>query len=121
MTRTRIGTIHDLQPGETKVVQAEGRSMLLARVGSQYYAVENRCSHLPLPLSGGKLEECVITCPFHNSRFDVRTGENLDWVTGVVGIKTPGWSRRLLALGRQPQGLKRATVVAEADDLFLEW
>lgn len=120
MNRTRIGSINDLQPGETKVVQVDGKGILLARVDNGYYAVENRCSHLPLPLSGAKLDECVLTCPFHNSRFDVRTGENIDWVTGVAGIRTPAWSRRILALGRQPQGLKCFSVVAESGALYLE-
>jgi hypothetical protein len=29
----------------------------------------------------------IITCPFHGSKFDMCTGENLDCVTGIAGTK----------------------------------
>ena len=28
------------------------------------------------PLGHGKLEGCVVTCPWHGWQYDVRTGEN---------------------------------------------
>jgi nitrite reductase/ring-hydroxylating ferredoxin subunit len=27
------------------------------------------------PLAEGKLEECIVQCPWHGSRFDTRNGE----------------------------------------------
>ncbi len=38
--------------------------------------MENRCSHDDGPLAEGTLHEneCLIECPRHGSRFDLRTG-----------------------------------------------
>jgi len=36
-------------------VKAEGREILLARVGGKYYATDHRCSHKRGKLSQGKL------------------------------------------------------------------
>ena len=47
-----------------------------------------------------------MQCPWHNSRFEVCTGTNKDWVTGVAGKDTPAWSRKLIGLGRKPADLK---------------
>jgi nitrite reductase/ring-hydroxylating ferredoxin subunit len=71
--------------------------------------VLDKCPHAGLSLTKGPrgtYDDGVITCPWHNSKFDVCSGENLDWVPGVAGVKVPQWSRRLLALGKQPTGLQ---------------
>jgi 3-phenylpropionate/trans-cinnamate dioxygenase ferredoxin subunit len=59
-------------------VYPKGLSILLLRVGGELYAVANKCAHMACPLEGGKLEGAIITCPCHDWRFDVRTGELLD-------------------------------------------
>ncbi len=38
-------------------------------------AVENACPHQGYPLSQGSLHECVLTCTWHNFKFDLRTGK----------------------------------------------
>jgi nitrite reductase/ring-hydroxylating ferredoxin subunit/uncharacterized membrane protein len=38
------------------------------------YAMADRCSHRGGPLSNGDVEGDCITCPWHKSQFDVRTG-----------------------------------------------
>ena len=69
---------------------------------------------------GKRYSDGVIQCPWHNSRFVVRTGENLDWVGGLAGRSVPGWSRRVLAAGRQPAPLHTYPVVLEGDDVLVE-
>ena len=46
----------------------------LFRVGSEIYAMENRCPHADSPLSEGVLSGPVVTCAAHGWEFDVRTG-----------------------------------------------
>ena len=47
-------------------------------------------SEVPTHRPGGlRYEDGVVQCPWHNSRFDVCTGENLDWVTGFAGHQVP--------------------------------
>ena len=53
-----------------------GARICVVRDGSEVYAFADRCPHRDFPLSGDDLvEPCVIECPWHGARFDVRTGE----------------------------------------------
>ena len=59
----------------------------------------------PLPHEGAggtKYEHGQVVCPWHNSRFDLASGANLDWAPGFAGRDLPRWSRKLIALGRKP-------------------
>lgn len=47
------------------------------RLGGGLVAVEDRCPHAGSTLSGGPLEDGVVTCPAHGSRFDAATGERM--------------------------------------------
>ena len=48
------------------------------------------------------------------------TGRNLDWVQGVVGVKLPEWSRRIVALGKEPTPIQSFKVTEEDGRLFVE-
>ena len=102
----------------------EGTTLLVARDEEGLCAVNNRCPHLGLSLTSGpggkRYEDGVIQCPWHNSRFVVRTGENLDWVAGVGGRSVPRWSRRVIAAGRKPAPLHTYPVVIDGEDVLVE-
>ena len=115
-----IGQVTEFPAGKAKVVQVEGTAIVVNHVNDKFYAVENRCPHLGLPLGANKVAGTVITCPFHGSKFDMCIGENLDWVTGFAGAKLPDWSRKLLAMGRKPAPIKTFRVLAEGNQLFIE-
>ncbi len=102
------------------VFNVEGTAILVAKTEQGFYAISNKCPHMGLPLAGGKVEGNTITCPFHGSRFDLGSGENLDWVQGVAGVKLPEWSRRLIAMGKQPNPVTTYPVVIEGDKLYVE-
>lgn len=40
-----------------------------------FHAVDNRCPHEGYPLASGDLKGCVLTCAWHNWKFDARSGE----------------------------------------------
>jgi nitrite reductase/ring-hydroxylating ferredoxin subunit len=115
-----IGKVNDFVDESARVVNAEGTAMVVARVGDEFCAVLNKCPHLGLPLTAGKVKDGTITCPFHSSVFDMCSGENKDWVRGVGGIKMPEWSRRLLAMGKTPGPVKTFQVRVEGEDVFVE-
>jgi len=118
--RVLVGKATDFLDGKLKAVDVNGTSIVIARTGAGLCALRNQCSHLPLPIAGGKLEGDTLTCPWHNSSFDVCTGENRDWVKGVAGITMPGWSRKLIAFGKQPKGIQAYTVIEEDGQVFVE-
>lgn len=118
--RIAIGKADTFPEGVLKKVDADGRSIVVARTEDGFCALRNQCSHMPLPIAGGKLEGKTITCPWHNSQFDICTGENLDWVRGMAGIRMPGWTRKLLALGKKPQGITAYAVTEENGELYVD-
>ena len=115
--QTQLGSIKDFPLDRPTAVTIDGETYLVIRTSQspdEVCIVRDRCPHAGLSLSRGPrggYEDGVITCPWHNSRFDVCTGENLDWTPGVAGIPAPKWSRRLIAMGKSPAPL---TVLASS-------
>lgn len=105
MKQIEVARAGDVKENQALGVNAAGTPVLLTRVNGQVKAVSSKCPHLGLSLARGKLEGGSITCPFHGSRFDVCTGANLDWCNAVVGIPVPGWTSRLIAMGKKPAAL----------------
>lgn len=61
-----------------KLVRKDGRQVLLIEAGEDVFAIANRCPHEGYPLSEGTLgPDCVLTCNWHNWKFDLRTGAAL--------------------------------------------
>ena len=49
-----VSKVDELKDGTMKAVNATGREISLARVGDEYYTVDNRCPHMGAELSKGK-------------------------------------------------------------------
>jgi nitrite reductase/ring-hydroxylating ferredoxin subunit len=109
MSDVAVGPLDDFVDGELKAIEVEGHSLIAARVGSEVHVAANKCPHLGFSLTKGpaglRFSDGVVTCPWHNSTFNVCTGENLDWVSGFAGHDIPKWSRAMVRLGRKPRGL----------------
>ncbi|HSG89624.1 MAG TPA: Rieske 2Fe-2S domain-containing protein [Pseudomonadales bacterium] len=73
----QVGAAAALRDGATLVATARGWSLLLLRDGDAVHAVENRCTHAATRLDTGRLKRCVISCPLHGARFDLRDGSVL--------------------------------------------
>ena len=102
MSQTEVAKSAQIREGEVHVASASGRSIALTRVQGTVQAFENKCPHLGLALSRGKIEGTSTTCPWHGSRYDMCTGKNLDWVNSFIGIPMPSWTHSMIALGKQP-------------------
>jgi 3-phenylpropionate/trans-cinnamate dioxygenase ferredoxin component len=74
---TRLCSRDDLQPGHAKRFDAAGLRIALVRIGDEYFAVGDRCSHEDYSLADGEVwpDECELECAKHGSTFDLRTGE----------------------------------------------
>ncbi|WP_165074032.1 non-heme iron oxygenase ferredoxin subunit [Paludisphaera rhizosphaerae] len=70
----KIAEASELAPGDRKVVEVDGRDVALFRIGDEYYAIDDVCTHDGGPLADGELDGTCIECPRHGARFDVRTG-----------------------------------------------
>ncbi len=71
-------SLADLVEKEKAVVRHDGRQILLVHSEAGVFACANRCPHEGYPLSEGTLTEgCVLTCNWHNWKFDLATGRTL--------------------------------------------
>jgi glycine betaine catabolism B len=71
----KVAETKDIQTSQMKEVQIDGQDVCIANVDGKYYAIGNVCTHEGGPLADGVLEGYEVECPWHQSRFDVRTGE----------------------------------------------
>lgn len=60
------------------VVRAGGHDFAVFNVAGEFRVLDNACPHSGGPLGRGTLVAGMVTCPWHFSAFDVRTGECLD-------------------------------------------
>ena len=68
----------ELAKSRTKLLRKNGKQILLVADGNRIFAIANRCPHEGYPLSEGTLGPgCVLTCNWHNWKFDLRNGEAL--------------------------------------------
>ena len=77
MSYVKAAAVSEIPPGKMKAVKLAGADVLLVNVDGAFHALNNKCSHAHAPLSRGKLEGCVVTCPLHHAEFDVNDGKNL--------------------------------------------
>ena len=69
--------LEDLPEGETRILEVEGRSVLLSRFGARVTCFENACAHMGMAMDGGEIEAGLITCPYHGFRYSLESGECL--------------------------------------------
>jgi 3-phenylpropionate/trans-cinnamate dioxygenase ferredoxin subunit len=73
----KVATLDEVPAGGRKSVVFDDRAVLVLRIGSEVYAVEDVCSHDGQPLTEGPVQGTTIECPRHGARFDVRSGRPL--------------------------------------------
>ena len=55
-------------------VEVEGKRLALINVHGEIYALDDECPHEAGPMSEGVIEGEEIQCPWHSSRFNIKTG-----------------------------------------------
>lgn len=83
---TPVLALESFESGALKGVEAEGIRILLCYLDGEIYAYRNACPGSVLPLDVGKLERNTLICPWHNCRYDIRTGKRLDGVAGRLQV-----------------------------------
>jgi 3-phenylpropionate/trans-cinnamate dioxygenase ferredoxin subunit len=75
--RTVLCRRDELESGQARRFDVDGMRIALVRIGDDFYAIGDRCSHEDYSLAEGEVwaQECEIECPRHGSTFDLRTGE----------------------------------------------
>jgi 3-phenylpropionate/trans-cinnamate dioxygenase ferredoxin subunit len=75
-TTLDICRLDELQPGASRIVEADGRKIGVFNAAGDLFAIEDRCSHDDGPLAEGPFDPAARTveCPRHGSLFDLTSG-----------------------------------------------
>lgn len=57
-----------------RTVVAGDEAVAVFHAASGWYAIDDACTHEDAPLGEGALEGDVVVCPYHDWRYDLRTG-----------------------------------------------
>jgi nitrite reductase/ring-hydroxylating ferredoxin subunit len=103
--------VDELQIGRMQSFTVSGQKIVLYHLSDGFFATQANCTHIFAPLGRGKIiDDCKVQCPFHRARFDIRTGEVLDWANFPPGIQLLNAVRREKALRRFEVQLKDGAV-----------
>jgi nitrite reductase/ring-hydroxylating ferredoxin subunit len=90
--RVVVGRVSEFGDGDRKIVDVNGKSVGVFRIGDEFYALRNRCPHQFGPLCLGTLAPRAISgapgevamdggppllaCPWHGWEYDIATGQS---------------------------------------------
>ena len=101
MGKILAGQTSEIPPGKIVKVESDGKAILVANVDGNYYAMDDVCTHQGASLSEGTIGGSTVTCPWHGSTWDCKTG-------------------KLIAFASQLNDLASYKVVVESDNVFVE-
>jgi 3-phenylpropionate/trans-cinnamate dioxygenase ferredoxin component len=74
-----VARTQDVPEGELAAATLDGEQIALAKVGDEYLAIADECTHAGCSLAyEGELEDDRVTCQCHMSVFDLSTGEAIE-------------------------------------------
>jgi 3-phenylpropionate/trans-cinnamate dioxygenase ferredoxin component len=79
MPEIAVCKVGDVAPNSAIRVDTGGHRLAIVRIGDDWYALGDRCSHAEASIAEGEVwpDECEIECPKHGSAFSLKTGEPL--------------------------------------------
>jgi nitrite reductase (NADH) small subunit len=72
--RIPIGTVDAIPEGGSIVVSVNQKDVAVFRTNGQFFAIDDLCMHMGASLSGGYVENGIVTCPWHYWRFRLSDG-----------------------------------------------
>jgi nitrite reductase/ring-hydroxylating ferredoxin subunit len=82
--RVAIGTVAELRARGCLTGKAGSQPICVFWSDGDAYALDDRCPHMGFPLHRGTVESGLVTCHWHNARFDLRSGGTFDpWADDV--------------------------------------
>jgi apoptosis-inducing factor 3 len=102
--------ISDISDGGMLAGHAAGKPVLLARQGSEWFAIGAVCSHYSGPLPEGLVVGDTVRCPWHHACFSLRTGEALrpPALNDVSCWRVEQRGDRVYVTGKAPKPQRRA-------------
>ena len=125
--RITIGTLDELRRRGCLTGKAGTQPVCVLWSDGAPFALDDRCPHMGFPLHRGTVESGLVTCHWHNARFDLRSGGTLDpWADDVraypveldgdrvVVVVSPEPDRRHQLQRRLEEGLEQGITLVMA-------
>lgn len=113
MDELDLGPVEAMPEGAPTLCKAaDGRRFVCVRRGGDVHVLDDRCPHEGYPLSQGEVRGDVLTCCWHNWKFDLASGDCL--FGGEPVRRYPAWveAGRLRVDARLDPARERARVAA---------
>ena len=101
MDKILAGKTSDIPLGKMLKVSSNGKDILVANVDGNYFAMDDSCTHQGASLVEGSLEGSTVTCPWHGSTWDCKSG-------------------KLIAFASKINDLGSYKVTVESDSVYVE-
>lgn len=88
-----VAKVGDIRESESIIVEINKKDVAIFCVGGKYYAIDDMCPHAGASLSGGSIENEIVTCPWHGWRFRLTDGawaDNPKVKTGCYPVHVVG-------------------------------
>jgi len=92
MAKHVVAAVSEIAPGGRKLVEVNGRAIVLFNLSGEFFALSNRCPHQGCALCEGRLTGLVessepgeyrvsrqgeiLRCPWHQWEYEIRTGKS---------------------------------------------
>ena len=84
-----VASLDEVRRRGVVVTQAGDRSVAVFADGAQIHAVDNRCPHMGFPLDRGSVKDGILTCHWHEARFELASGCTFDlWADDAISYPT---------------------------------
>ena len=85
----QVATLAEIRQRGVLVTQAGERSVAVFAAGDEIHAVDNRCPHMGFPLDRGSVKDGILTCHWHEARFELASGCTFDlWADDAISYAT---------------------------------
>ncbi len=71
----RVAAVKDVTEDKPYCAKVGGKDLAVFKSEGKYYALANACSHAGGPLCQGRIEGGAVVCPWHGSKFSLKSGE----------------------------------------------
>lgn len=72
-----VARVEEISTGKPVHREVDGTAIAVFKLGQDFYAIEDICTHDGGQLTGGCVENDEVICPRHGARFSIKTGAAL--------------------------------------------
>ncbi len=70
-----VAKVSDFDDQPAQCVEVVGKTIALFKLGDEFFAIDDTCTHEGGPLSEGIIAGDEIECPWHGAHFNIKSGK----------------------------------------------